>query len=244
MTSPVQPAAIVHKVDVQFSFEDRAKANSLSCSIESTVTRIFQHELGLLSGRAQLGSQLLEVRAKQFHKLWGFETFGAYIAHVETKTKLGRSQIYNYIGVAEKLSPFVTDVQLQEMGIAKASELKKVVAATAAAPSKELVAKACDRNVSGAEFRQAIFNETHVETRQEGKWYDLQGFYVDTDEESELDRFFDVAKKTDPVVDHTLPEWAQRKECLLRAAREFLSTYGPEGDHAEPQNSRGGDAGE
>ena len=77
-----------------------------------------------------------------------------------------------------------------------------------------------------SEQLDAEVNRTlHNVTQDRGKWFDLGGFFASEDEILEIQDALEIAKGIDPVIENSLPAWQQRKEQLLRLAREFRSTY-------------------
>lgn len=175
-----------------------------------------------------LGTALHEIRAKQYWRDWSdgenvpFSSFGRYIDSLP----YGRTQLYNAISVVEKLTPYLRDNQLRQMGISKAIELRRLVANTGKRPSEGLVRKALDPHVDVQQLRAEIFVQTNVKSpSREGTYYDLGGIFVTANERKEFERAFDVAEKTDPVIAKHIPDHVRRKEILWRLCANYLATY-------------------
>lgn len=216
----------ITKVEVlKFTPEDKKNAKTLEKEISTALDLINSHETDLATHYVQMGIKLESVRARQYWILWGHQSFGRYIDTIKEKVHKGRTQIYATISVAEKLLPHVSESDLEKMGISKALELKKLVSKTGCAPSPEILAKALDPKVDLKELRAEIFKNQNSIGEDKGVYFDLGGFWVTEEEKKEIEDVFQLAAKTDPVIDKALPEWAQRKEVIQRLCMEFQSTY-------------------
>jgi len=165
------------------------------------------------------------VRSRKFWIYWGFDTFSKYIESIRDKVDRGRTQVYAIISVAEKLLPSVSEDDLATIGVSKAMELKRIVSQTGKQPSAQMVALAKDPNVTVDSLRLAIFEAHNVKPEHAGTWRDFGGFYATAEEWKELQRGYDIAAKTDPVISKDLPTWAKFKEVQTRLVREYLATY-------------------
>ncbi|MCU1301756.1 MAG: hypothetical protein JWQ87_2040 [Candidatus Sulfotelmatobacter sp.] len=210
---------------------DEQLARVTSKEIDVTLSEIARNEHDLAHNWVRLGELLLRVRSKQFWLLWAddegqkFKSFSAYIQSLHGRVHKGRTQLYHAVGVAEKLLPFVSAEQLQAMGISKATVLKEAVAQTGRRPSEAMIAKAVDPEVGIEELEATVFEEQHVKPAKKMRYWKLGGFYVTPDEKKEIEHAFDIARRTDPVIPKSQPDWAQLKECVQRMAREYLATY-------------------
>ena len=146
------------------------------------------------------------------------------------------------MGVAEKLLPSITAEVLDKIGISKAYELKRALKYVPERKiSEEVIARASDDKVTIKELR-AVLHETYEimdDDRPAGAWFDFGGAYLTPEERKEFVDFVHVATR---VLGHKkdTPDWVQRKECLLAAAREFLGThaadvYGPNNGNSGQQ---------
>jgi len=210
-----------------FNKLEKQAASKLNKEVIGLLDEIKKQEGGLATNFAKLGVLLTQVRGKKYWLLWGYKSFGEYIESIREQVDKGRTQLYGCISIAEKLLPVVGEESLSQMGISKALELKKAMQLTGKKPSAELVIKAKDADVKVAELKASIANEYHIkDSSEKGNWWDFGGFYLTNDEKQEITDAMNVARKTDPVIYQELPEHMQRKEILLRFAREYLSTYG------------------
>ena len=210
---------------IRFTDEDRVAATKTAADIDKFVLAIRDDERELAASYVKLGVLLLRVRSTRYWLLWDFDSFGKYIESIRERVQKGRTQLYQCLGIAEKLLPIVGEEKLIQMGVSKAGELKRVMALTGRAPSEELVEKAINDDVGLQEVRAAAFEEAHAKPDKPGAYWDMGGFFLTPDERKEIEAAFDVARRTDPPIDQELPEWAQRKEIILRLSREYYGTY-------------------
>ena len=220
----------ITEIQAPFSDLEKLRASELREEIERLLDSIGTHERSLSSDWVRLGRSLHEVRESKIWILWGYDSFGKYILEVGGKVNKGRSQIYQSVGVVEKL-PGIPDDKLVAMGISKASELCKLTQAGRAIP-RDLVDKAVKQDTTIDQVREQVFNALHAEGEAPGKYWDLGGFYVSPEEREEIQFTFDLARRVDPVIQNNIPDWAQRKEIMMRLIREFRATY-----EAEVNNS-------
>lgn len=214
------------QVDRALVVQREQDAFLISSELAVLLNDIRRGELALASNFARLGSLLVQIRAKRYWQLWGFHSWSAYIESIRGSVEKGRSQLYQVIGVAEQLLPVVSEQELVEMGISKAIELKRLLKSTGVKPSPEVVAKAKDPAVTIQELRAELATSTHSdEFPRPGTWYDLGGFYATPEERQEIERGFNCAIHTDPVIPLDWPEWARKKEVVTRLAQEYLATY-------------------
>lgn len=212
-------------VERGFAPEDEADAKQAEAAVAEILTKIKEEEHSLASNYARLGNVLYHIRQKKYWIMWGHQSWGSYIKSVEEKFNRGRTQLFQWVSIAENLLPMMTEEDLVEIGVSKAIEIKRVVIETGRRPSASLITQAKDPEVGVNEIRAAVFQEIHGAPPDKGVYLDLGGFYVSPDERAEILRAIDVAKRTDPVIQHDIPEPTQRKEVFLRFAREYLGTY-------------------
>lgn len=211
------------KVEVMGSDDEEAMAAAKQ--IDRLLDEIKSGELSLATNYAKLGSQLLRVRSKKYWLSLGFRSFGKYVESVKERISLGRTQLYMFISVAEKLLPSVTEEDLNKMGITKALELQRVVVQTGRGPSKELVDHALDPDTTREKLRGAVFQSLNQPADEPATYFDFGGCYLTAGEREEIKRGFDVAERVDPAIPIEWPEHTRKKEVMLRFAREFLATY-------------------
>jgi hypothetical protein len=204
------------------------EAKQLLEDIHETLERISHGHNEFVTGFARLGTMLVEVKNHKYWKDWGYESFGKFVDHVKEKVNKGRSQIYNTISVAEKLLPYASEIQIENMGITKASELGKLVKMTGVGPTPEVIEWAVDPEIEADEFKAAIYDTYKVQKmdNEKGKYRDLGGFFATDEEWAEIQEVFEFVAKIDPPISQETSEWARRKEIIWRLVAEFKSTYG------------------
>lgn len=220
----IYEAEIVNEL-VLAAGEIKGEATWAKQAVDSLLIQIHSSESILRRDFAQLGTLLLRIRTKKYWQEWGFQSFGAYIDSIETKISKGRTQLYGYISVADKLLPFISGEDLSNIGIAKATLLAQHVGKTGKAPSDSAISLAQNPLITADELKATLFSSENPESGQLGKYWDWGGSYVTVDERLEIERAFDCAKKVDPIIPNNWPEHIQRKEIMLRLSREFLATY-------------------
>jgi hypothetical protein len=205
--------------------KDREEAQELVKEIDEILEEIKNGETSLATNYAKLGSKLLTIRTKKYWIALGFKSFNAYIESVKEKINHGRTQLYQFISVAEKLLPSVSEAALNQMGISKAIELQRVVTATGGQPPQELIDCALCSETTREYLRGKIFKHLHMKPDEPGTWFEFGGFYVTVEERAEIQQGLDVAARVDPIIPESWPAHSKRKEIMLRLVREFLSTY-------------------
>ena len=203
---------------------EKQEAEWTQNAVDSLLSQINSSESILRRDFAQLGTLLLRVRTKKYWHALGYPTFGSYIDKIKDKVGKGRTQLYQVVGVAEKLLPWMSPDDLAKIGISKAIELKKYIDQTGKLPPDDVVTAAENAEVGTAELKAILFQDKNPQTEQ-GTYFDLGGFYATKDERDEINRAFDVAAKTDPVVSNEIPEWARRKEIIQRLCMNYLAEY-------------------
>lgn len=208
------------------SKEIKDEAKTIHNKILELMGETHSKEAELQTSYIQIGTLLFRVQAKSLWIPLGYKTWTDYFTELQEKFDRSRAQLYAYMGIAKTLKPYVSDKNLLDMGLDKASELRKVVQLTGNAPSSDIMEKAVNPAVKVKQFRQDLYDEQHVTDHSEkGIWVDFGGGYFTPDEKEEWIKAIDLAKHIDPVVPHTLPEHIQRKEAMLRLAREFIGTW-------------------
>lgn len=186
---------------------------------------IRDHEYELAANYARLGAVLFDIRRNQYWDKWGYLSFGSYIRELADRVQKERSQLYAYIGVAEKLLPEVDEHTLVAIGITKAGELKRFVSQSGRRIPEKLLQVALDDKRTAKELRAAVLEELHQAPDPAGKYYEIGGFFCTPDEKAEIDLSIRIAKGLDPAIPNNIPEHMQMKEVMLRWAREFIATW-------------------
>ena len=194
--------------------------------IENELLAIQTHEHALAHGYVKLGGFLAHARQEKYWIPWGFKSWGAYILSIRDKVEKGRSRIYQIIGVVETLLPEVGEEALNQMGISKALELKRLKTAkpdTVLTP--ELVAKATDDKTTIEDLRKEIFERHDVAPESCGTYRDLGFFYATAAEWEEFQRGYNLAARVGDPVPAAAPDWLRTKIIQQKLVAEFLATY-------------------
>lgn len=208
------------------SQDDILDAQKTNEQIDQLASLIQTQERTVSSSWVRLGSLAHKVRQKKYWQVYGHHSFGAFVASLEPKIKRKRSQVYLCITVVETLGSQISENELEEMGISRANELKKYVKQSGKLVPGTLLQTALDPEKDVDNLRAEVADALHKSPDEKGKWYDFGGFYVSNDEKLLIDDTVDLAKTTDPVIPHDIPEHAQKKEVMLRFCMEYQSTYG------------------
>jgi hypothetical protein len=209
------------------SKEVKEEAHTVHAKVLALMGEAHAKEIELQTSYVQLGTLLFRIQAKQLWLALGYANWTEYFNFLQEKFDRSKGQLYAYIGVAKTLKPYVADKDLFEMGIGKASELRKTVELTGKAPSSDIIKKAVNPAVKITQFRQDLHDEANVTDHNEkGFWMDFGGCYMSPGEKEEWLKALEIAKGIDPVISNKLPDHIQRKEAMLRLAREFIGTWG------------------
>jgi len=207
------------------SGKDNLEAQSTLTEIDSLADNICAEEKQLNSRWVRLGVLVHTVRAKKYWLEAGCQNFGQYVEYVGLRVGKGRSQVYQYVSVAETLLPQISEAVLTEMGITDANELKKMAVATGKPVPQNIIDAALDPDKTIDHLKADIADVTHEAPVDKGKWFDLGGFYLTDDEKALVGSAYKTATQLDPVIRHDIPGHIQTKEVVLRWCQEFLSTY-------------------
>ena len=205
--------------------EEEQAARFVKASIDSVLDAIYNNETSLASNYINLGLLLTEVKSNKYWMAWDYESFGDYMDSVKEKIKKGRTQLYHILSVTEKLLPLVDEKTLQKIGITKAIELNKCVKATGKLP-ETLLEMATSDKVGVDELKAATFKVINPNGEEyKGTYYDFGGVYLEPEELAEVKHAQELACRIDPIISKDLPDFARRKEILLRLSREFIAEY-------------------
>lgn len=229
---------------------DKVVALKIGEDIDLLLDQISSHQLRLSHSYARLGCLMLKAKNEQFWIPLGYERFSSMIEDIGKKIDRRRSQMYAILSVAEVLSPYLLETELEMIGIAKSHELRRFVKQSGQRPdvviredavfagdaffTSELTLSsyAMDSDVTAALLRVEVNKLLHQEEQPQGFWLDLGGCYLLPDEKKEINQFWEVGRAvlglTDEVSEHT---W--KKEVMLAAARECTASWIAEAQHAD-----------
>ena len=211
-----------------FSEIAQQNAEQVASEVDWLLDQIHAHELRLGSSYARLGALLLEVKKNQYWITYGYQRFGSYMDFVRGKIDRRRSQVYEFLSVAEALLPYLTEGQLEDIGITKAHELKRFVKMSLVRPPVQLMDAALDPKITSAELRVEVNKILHHEEEPQGRWRDLGGAYWADEEWAEYQQAFELARRVDPPIPINTPDHVVLKIVLSRFSQEFIGTYSEE----------------
>lgn len=204
-------------------------AESARQDIYDNLEAIAVDEVRLDHSYARLGAMLLEFRRDECWRPLGYESFGKFLQEIHTKFNRDTSTLHGYIGVAEKLLPFVDAATLDQIGISKALEIKRALSISGRALTPEVIEAARDSSQTVKQLR-AMLHEAYslpADLRGEGAtWFDFGGAWMTPSEKKEFLEAVTVMKRALGLTKST-PEWLQRKEILCFAMREAFATHAP-----------------
>lgn len=206
--------------------QDKTEAHKLHQQILALITETRSAESELEHNYVSLAKAIYKVQTKLLWQVLGYNSWKEYFSFLEEKFGKGRTQLYGYIGTVRALQEHVEDKDMVDMGISRASELKKAVQATGKSPSDDLIKHALDKKLTLPEFREKVHQDFGiVDHNEKGTWYDLGGLYLTTDERETFEKAIKFTKGVDPPIDHMLSKHQQFKEVLFRWLEEFMGTY-------------------
>lgn len=150
-------------------------------------------------------------------------SWDSYVMDCGKRFGRGRSSLYGYTSVAERLLPHMPAEQLIEMGISKAQPLAQYARHHDGRLPIDLVESAINPKVGADDFRAEVAKLQHG-TEDKGAWYEIPGFFVTPEEKEEIERGFVRATEVEPLPEDC-PEWLKNKIIVQRLVAEFLSTY-------------------
>jgi hypothetical protein len=139
--------------------------------------------------------------------------------------------------VAEVLLPHMTESELEEVGVTKANELRRLVLQGGNVGSEILSIRdeygngqsirimdyAADPKVTAAQLRVKVNELLHQTEAPKGLWYELPGFYATSEERKEINDFWSLGKEVLEITSES--EHEANKEVFLAAVRESISTW-------------------
>lgn len=220
---------------------NKAVAVKLGEDIELLLGQISSHELRLSHSYARLGSLMLRAKNEQLWIPLGYERFSSMIEDIGKKIDRRRSQMYAILSVAEVLSPYLSEEEMELIGISKSHELRRFVKQSGQRPDVviqnlviddndlfghplTLASYAMDSDVTAALLHVEVNKLLHQEEQPQGYWTEFGGCYLLPDEKKEINQFWEVGRAvlglTDEASEHT---W--KKEVMLAAARECTASW-------------------
>lgn len=211
------------------SIASDSMAYAALADVDALAAKLGEAESLLEEGYAQFAAALLEVQNNRYWQLVEIHgepcpSWGAYIADITEKFKMGRAQLYHKVAVVRQLQGVVDAADLTNMGISKASVLADIHRATGTLPDGA-VSQAKD-SATVKDLRKALAEASHMAADELGEWYDVGfAFVVTAEERATLQEAERAARQLDPPISNSLKTFQQKKEVALRWAQEFLATY-------------------
>lgn len=202
-------------------------AAQLRRQIELELSGAVGKEEELSRSYVRIGILLYKFRQKEYWRELDYSGFDHFISEIGARFDRGRTQLYEYVSVVEKLLPQVDARLLEEMGTSKARILRQAQkAAGGRAIPENVLNAACQSRVTANQLRTIAHEAYHVTQpdAEKGTWIDL-GFYATLDEREILKRAFRTAERTDPVIPKDIPDHLRRRESVLRWAMEYLASF-------------------
>jgi hypothetical protein len=210
-----------------------AHPSSIFEQIDSLIQNLLSAESRLDHGYAKLGLLLTEVSEQELWREAGFECFDDYLVETADKHHRGRTMLWHYFTAVREMKPYLTEGQMNEMGISKLGVLKKATKELGFPPNQEVIDTALDPKKTVSDVRKAVAqNHKLTEPEQEGSWFDLGGFFVTNEEKLVIKEGFEASWRTDPVIQKSVKETVRTKEGLLRLCMDYLSSHSEQGEAA------------
>ena len=221
-------------------------AQQKQTEIDGLLEQISAHELRLAKHFARLSRLVREVKVEQYWIPLGYDRFTSYLEVIRKKIGRERSQMYAVLSVSEVLHPFLTDEELETVGITKAHELKRLVKQGGRVDAEvpgllspvRIMDFAADPKTTALMLRAKVSELLHVHEAPKGLWYEFDppGFYATADERKEIAEFWELGKLI--LQDTFESEHEEKKQVFLAAAREATSTWRGELANAEQTRPR------
>ena len=214
---------------------NKEAASALAVDMDALLEQISLHELKLSKSYARLGGLLREVKINQYWISYGYDRFSSYLEFVRTKIGRERSQVYAFLQVAEALLPLLTEGQLEDVGISKAHELRRLVEQggnlQATVDDVQIMDYASDPKVTAKQLRVKVNELLHLHEESQGLWLDLGGFYATPDERKEIELFWKLGEQLFTPLDERA-DHLRVHDVFMAAVRECISTWVAEVDNA------------
>lgn len=175
----------------------------------------------------KLGALLVKFKAAEYWRTLGYQTFADFMLELRDKYNRGRTQLWSYLTVAEKLLPIIPAATLEEIGITKALEIKRALASGKTIPP-EIIEAARKQTTTIKELRAALGAALNFSMGgQPGTWFDFNGTYLTAEEREEFRQAVKLTITLLEIAPH-VPEHIQRKEIFFAWLREFIGTHAAE----------------
>lgn len=211
--------------------------------IEYEVAALQEGEFSLNRGYARLARLLVVVKQSEAWRELKHSSFNSYLLSLQEKYGRSAKQLYVYIGAAEHLLPFVSEAQLDHMGVTKAEALARASRRANRPVTPELIAAALDDKIGVNELKGLAHQAFHLPAGElpKGSWQDFGGAFLDKDERAD---FLEAVRITSRILGlaKDLPDWVKRKRIILAWAQEFSGTWAAE-VYGEQQGMGGDRAG-
>jgi len=208
--------------------------------IDVLLGQISSHEMRLASSYARLGGLLREVKFQQYWIELGYDRFSSYLEAIRGKIDRQRSQMYAILSLAEALLPLMSEEQMEQIGITKSHELRRLVLGGGSVQAElldldpnnqteghcgtvRIMDYASDPKVTAAQLRVKVNELLHIHETPSGLWFELPGFYATPDERKEISAFWELGRKVLQIASEK--EYEIHKEVFLAATRECRSTW-------------------
>jgi hypothetical protein len=206
-------------------------AQQKQAEIDVVLEQISSHELRLAKHFARLSRLVREVKVEQYWIPLGYDRFTSYLEVMRKRIGRERSQMYAVLSVAEALHPYLTDEQIEAVGITKGHELKRLVKqggrVDAEVPGSLVPVRimdfAADPKVTVSQLKVKVNELLHVHEAPQGLWFEIGGFYADTGERKEIQEFWELGRQVLQITSES--EYVWKKEVFLAAVREFAATW-------------------
>jgi hypothetical protein len=212
-----------------------SQGETLRQAIYGELKQIIPTEASLERGYARLGGLLAAFKSCEgWRGLNGadgqpYPNFDAFMLELRERYNRGRTQLYQFCSVAEKLLPMISADTLDEMGISKATEIKRAIGGVPGrAVTPEILEAARNPKVTIKQLRAILADAFNItDERPAGQWFDFGGAYLTPDERK---AFVDAVKVTTAILGlkNDVPDHIQRKEIFLAWAAEFEGTHAAE----------------
>lgn len=220
--------------DVSFPYGHNVVVTSEAVELRRKIYNVLENAgaigFALEQSWTRLGVLLAEFKAQEHWRKFPdlYKTHDDFMDELKVKFKRGRTQLYGYLSVAETLLPTIGAEKLEQMGIAKALELKRAVKKLEGKPlPPELLASALDNSKTTKELRGEIGRALNLTEEPAGTWFDLDGFFMTKEERAEFKEAF-LATEALLGLKRDTPDHIRRKEVILTWMREWYGTHAAE----------------
>ena len=183
----------------------------------------------------QIGQSLLELRESEEWRAAGFDSFAKFMMHLRDEYKRGKTQLWNYLTVAETLLPTLGPLALETIGISKAIELKRAFKKTGKPIPAAIIADAKNPAISASDIRKALGNAFNIAPDEKSKWYDLDGFFMTAEEREEFKETINLTK-AELELSNATPDHVRRKAVFFAWMQEYRAMHLPE--HNAPEEKQ------